>query len=78
MSATSEPTIAAVAPGRSAPAERSMSAGGRPSLAFIAWLGLRLLMKRAQFTVACWLAGTTVAEVRRLARLRALVGDGHE
>jgi hypothetical protein len=46
----------------------------KPSLAWIARLRLWLLAKRSLLAVGCWVAGTSVAELRRIRRLQELTG----
>ncbi len=46
----------------------------RPSLLLIASLWVRLKAKRAKLHILCWIAGTTVAEIQRIKRLRNLPG----
>jgi len=48
----------------------------KPTLVYITSLRLRLAIMRVRVAWGCWLAGTTVAELRRVRRLRELTGRG--
>ena len=46
----------------------------KPTRLYIMSLQLRLAVMRTQVAWGCWLAGTTVAEMRRVRRLNELTG----